>query len=62
MEKVNCWVYPYEILATGNNSGIIEVCKNTISIDQLLQKSKEINNLKKFFEFFFDGPDSDGKL
>jgi len=61
MEKVNCWLYPYEILATGNNVGIIECCKNIVSIDQLKQKLKDITTLKQFFEFYFGNPNSESK-
>jgi hypothetical protein len=53
LEKVDCWVNPYEILATGNNVGIIEVVPNAISIDQLKRKSKNITSLKNFFECYF---------
>lgn len=55
MEKVDCWVNPYEILATGNNVGIIEVVPNAVSIDQLKRKSKQITSLRNFYEIYF-GP------
>lgn len=57
MEKVGCWVNTYEILATGNNVGIIEVVPNAISIDQLKKKIKN-NSLRTFFENYFGPTDS----
>lgn len=54
IEKVNCWVNTYEIIATGNNVGIIECVPNAISIDQLKKKIKN-NSLRQFYENYF-GP------
>lgn len=56
VEKVNCFLYPYEIISTGNNCGIIEVVENSISIDYLKQKINSISpgcSLKDFYEKFF---------
>jgi phosphatidylinositol 4-kinase len=55
LEKVECWVNIYEILATGNNAGLIEVVPNSISLDQLKRKAKGINSLRHFFEVYY-GP------
>jgi hypothetical protein len=57
MEKVGCWVNTYEILATGNNVGIIECVPNAISIDQLKRKVKNCS-LRIFFENYFGPTDS----
>jgi hypothetical protein len=38
IENVGCWVNTYEIIATGNNVGIIECVPDAISIDQLKKK------------------------
>ena len=54
-EKVKCWVYPYEIIATGTDVGIIEVVPNSISIDQMKRKSKNNISLREFYESYF-GP------
>ena len=54
LEKTGCWVNTYEIIATGNNVGIIECVPNAISIDQLKKKIKN-NTLRTFFENYF-GP------
>jgi len=61
IEKVNCWVNPYEILSTGNESGIIECVSNAISIDDLKRKIKNMS-LREFFINYFGSPDSKGIL
>lgn len=61
MEKVDCWVNTYEILATGNNAGIIEVVPNSISLDQLKRKAKGITSLRHFFEVYY-GPENGKKF
>ena len=54
IEKVKCYLYPYEIIATGNNAGIIEIIPNAISLDQLKQKISSQNySLKQFYEHYF---------
>lgn len=54
IEKVDCWVNTYEIIATGNQSGLIEYVSNTISIDELKKKLKNMS-LRDFFLSYF-GP------
>jgi phosphatidylinositol kinase/protein kinase (PI-3 family) len=60
MEKVECWLNPYEILSTGNGVGVIECVPNTLSIDQL---KKKITNgtTRQFFEGYFGPTNSDSK-
>ena len=54
IEKVDCYLYPYEIISTGYNSGIVEVIQNAISIDELKQKCAYKNyTLKDFYENYF---------
>ena len=55
IENVDCYLYPYEIISTGNNAGIIEVCPNSISLDELKQKTSfdSNNTLKVFYENYF---------
>ena len=55
IEEVDCYLYPYEIISTGNNAGIIEVCPNSISLDELKQKTSfdSNNSLKVFYENYF---------
>lgn len=57
MEKVECWVYPYEILSTGKESGLIECVPNAISIDELKKKIGNMS-LRDFFLRFFGNKDS----
>jgi len=61
MEKVDCWVNTYEILATGYNAGIIEVVPNSISLDQLKRKAKGITSLRHFFEVYY-GPENEKRF
>ena len=55
IEEVDCYLYPYEIISTGNNAGIIEVCPNSISLDELKHKMSFDPNssLKVFYENYF---------
>ena len=55
IEEVDCYLYPYEIISTGNNAGIIEVCPNSISLDELKHKTSfdPNNTLKTFYEKYF---------
>jgi phosphatidylinositol 4-kinase len=55
LEKTDCWVNPYEILSIGVNVGIIEVVPNSVSIDQMKRKSKDITSLRQFYQTYF-GP------
>lgn len=60
LENVECWVYTYEILSTGNNVGLIECVPNTISIDQLKKKIKH-HTINQFFQTYFGPVNSDSK-
>ena len=53
LEKVDCWVNPYEILGTGNNCGIIECVPNSISVDQLKRRTNS-DSLSQFFNKYFN--------
>lgn len=53
IEKVHCYLYPYEILSTGTNSGIIEVVLDSISLDELKRKLQPGHSLKDFYEIYF---------
>ena len=55
IEEVDVYLYPYEIISTGNNAGIIEVCPNSISLDELKHKIsfEQNNSLKTFYENYF---------
>ena len=48
LENTGCWLNTYEIISTGHNSGLVEMVDNTLSLDQLKQKTKHIS-LKDFY-------------
>ena len=52
-EKVNCWLNTYEIISTGNDSGLVEMVNDSISLDQLKQETQNLP-LKDFYEYFFN--------
>lgn len=54
IEKVNCWVNPYEVISTGNGVGIIECVNHAMSLDSLKKKMSS-SNLKEFFVNYFGG-------
>jgi len=37
-KKLDLWLKPYEILATGQRCGLIEVCEDTLSISSIKEK------------------------
>ena len=55
IEKVKCYLKPYEIIATGINVGIVEVVPNSISIDQIKKKNGSMISLFDFYKNYF-GP------
>ena len=48
LEKVKCYLKPYEIIATGKNAGIIEAIGNAISLDEMKRKSN-LMSLRDFY-------------
>ena len=46
LKRVNAWLKPYEILATGPNCGLIEFVADTTSLDEIHRKH---NSLTQFF-------------
>jgi phosphatidylinositol 4-kinase len=48
LENTGCWLNTYEIISTGNNSGLVEMVDNSLSLDQLKQKTNHIS-LKNFY-------------
>lgn len=54
VEKVNCWVKPYEVISTGQDVGVIECVNYAMSLDSLKKKMKS-SNLKEFFVNYFGG-------
>lgn len=62
IEKVDCWVNPYEIISTGGNSGIIECIPNSISIDYLKRKHQNLVSLRDFYEKYYGPINSESKI
>lgn len=52
ISKVKCWLNTYEIISTGNNSGLIEMVPDSLSLDQLKQKTNRIS-LRNFYLYYF---------
>jgi phosphatidylinositol 4-kinase len=52
---LNLWLYPYEILCTGPDSGLIECINDIVTLDSLFKKSKPLNiqTLSEFFDIYF---------
>lgn len=59
-EHVPLWIEPYHILATSNNSGMIQPVDNTVSIHQIKKHSKK--SLKEYFIQEFGEVNSEGFL
>ena len=53
--NVPIWLKSYEIICTGPNSGLIQTVNDTISLDSLKKKLKDIGifSLNEFFESYF---------
>jgi phosphatidylinositol 4-kinase len=62
LEDVDIWLKPYEILSTGNNVGLIECVPNSVSLDYLKRKWKNINSLSQFYETYFGPVNSESNL
>ena len=50
----HCWLNTYEIISTGNNSGLVEMVNDSLSLDQLKQKLNGIS-LNNFYTTYFNG-------
>ena len=48
LENTGCWLNTYEIISTGKNCGLVEMVNNSLSLDQLKQKTNHIS-LKDFY-------------
>lgn len=59
IEKVDCYVNPYEVISTGEGCGLIECVENALSFDSLKKKMKS-SNLKEFFVNYFGAKSSIG--
>ena len=61
LENTGCWLNTYEIISTGNDSGLVEMVDNSLSLDQLKQKTKHIS-LKNFYINHFGKGSEDSPL
>ena len=52
LENTGCWLNTYEIISTGKNSGLVEMVNNSLSLDQLKQKTNHIS-LKDFYKNYY---------
>lgn len=57
--KIPVWLYPYEILALNESSGIIEAIPDTISLDSLKKNDTNFTSLASFFKMHFGPVQSD---
>ena len=48
LEKTDCWLNTYEIISTGHNQGLVEMVNDSLSLDELKQKTNHIS-LKDFY-------------
>ena len=55
LTNVKCWLNTYEIISTGDNCGLVEMCDNSLSIDQLKQKIGNISLHDFYLQHFGDG-------
>lgn len=57
-ENLALWLQPYRILSTGASTGLLEVVRNTTSLDGI-KKTPGFKNLRAHFQDVY-GSDSDG--
>lgn len=56
-EKLDLWLHPYRILSTGASTGLLEVVRNTISLDGI-KKTPGFKNLRTHFEDVYGRDDT----
>lgn len=57
-EHLNLWLHPYRILSTGASTGLLEVVRNTISLDGI-KKTPGFKNLRTHFEDIYANAETD---
>ena len=55
IENVDCWLNTYEIISTGNDSGLVEMVNDSLSLDQLKQKINHISLADFYLHYFGNG-------
>ena len=61
LENTGCWLNTYEIISTGKNSGLVEMVNDSLSLDQLKQKTNHIS-LKDFYINYYGNGNADSPL
>mmetsp|Transcript_4968 Transcript_4968/g.9347 ORF Transcript_4968/g.9347 Transcript_4968/m.9347 type:complete len:581 (+) Transcript_4968:653-2395(+) len=59
--RMKLWLRPYDILVISNNSGLIELVPDALSIDSLKKNCPEYVSLRWFFERYLDLPFEDAQ-
>lgn len=49
LKKLNLWMRPYEILATGQRCGLIEMVSDALSIDSIKKRLGQQSRLLDYF-------------
>ena len=57
LENTGCWLNTYEIISTGNNCGLVEMVNDSLSLDQLKQKTNHMS-LKDFYINYYGNEES----
>lgn len=57
-ENLCLWLHPYRILSTGASTGLLEVVRNTISLDGI-KKTPGFKNLRTHFEDVYGNAETD---
>ena len=55
LEKTDIWLNTYEIISTGNDSGLVEMVNDSLSLDQLKHKIDHISLSDFFIHYFGNG-------
>ena len=56
-EKIDCVVFPYEVISLGPDSGIIEMLNDITTLDSLFEKLRRKGlTLRQFFDTVFPNP------
>ena len=55
LEKTNLWLNTYEIISTGNDSGLVEMVNDSLSLDALKQKLDHISLSDFYLHYFGSG-------
>ena len=61
LENTGCWLNTYEIISTGNDAGLVEMVNDSVSLDQLKQKTQQAPLYDFYLYSYGNGnPNSEG--